>query len=142
LAIGADHRGYWLKQAIIKHFRAVGCGVEDFGTDNDCVSVDYPDYAKRVVHHVLNTRDCFGILVCYSGIGMNIAANRYKGIRSVWCAGEESMELSREQNDANLISFGARFTTPELAIRCADIFVNTEFSDERHLARINKIDEL
>ncbi|MDR1234086.1 MAG: RpiB/LacA/LacB family sugar-phosphate isomerase [Holosporales bacterium] len=146
LAIASDHRGYRLKRDLIEHFRSTGYNVEDFGTDSDCISVDYPDYAKKVAHSVLNSNDCFGILICYSGIGMNIAANRVRGIRSVWCptgdAWEEIMRLAREHNDANIICFGSKFTTPEQAIKCATVFVDTEFSDNRHLIRINKIDEI
>lgn len=142
IAIAADHRGYWLKNEIIEHFSANGYNITDFGTDNDCVSVDYPDYAKKVAKHVLANENCFGILICNSGIGMSIAANRFKGIRAVLCENEEIAKLSREHNNSNIICFGSAFIDQELAIRCCEIFAQTKLADDRHLIRINKIDEI
>jgi ribose 5-phosphate isomerase B len=140
LAIGSDHRGFWLKKDLSEHFKAIGYDVEDFGVDSDCASADYPDYAKKVSEYVLQSDKCFGILVCHSGVGMNIAANRYKGIRAVWGAEEEIIRLAREHNDANVLCFGSGFIGPEMAVYGADIFVTTAFTDERHLARIKKLD--
>jgi len=140
IAIASDHRGYWLKKDIIDYFNKTGYNVTDFGTNNDCISVDYPDYAKKVAKHVIENKNCFGILICNSGIGMDISANRFKGIRSVLCYSEEIAKLSREHNNANIICFGAAFIEQELAIRCVEIFAKTNLSDERHLVRINKID--
>lgn len=142
IAIASDHRGYWLKLDIIKYFRLQGYEIEDFGSDNDCVSVDYPDYAKKVAQYVLENKNSFGVLVCFSGIGMSIAANRFKGIRAVLCYNEEIARLSREHNNANIICFGARYINPESAIRCIDVFANSKLADERHMIRINKIDEI
>ncbi len=142
IALASDHRGYWLKLDIIEYFKLQGYEIEDFGSDNDCVSVDYPDYAKKVANYVLENKNSFGVLVCFSGIGMNIAANRFKGIRAVLCYNEQIARLSREHNDANVICFGSRFTNPEFAIRCVDVFANAKLADERHRIRINKIDEI
>lgn len=142
IALGSDHRGYWLKLDIINFFKSQGYEIVDFGSENDCVSVDYPDYAQKVAKYVLENQNSFGVLVCLSGIGMNIAANRFKGIRSVLCYNQEIAKLSREHNDANVICFGSRFISSELAIRCVDIFANTSLADERHRKRINKIDDI
>lgn len=142
IAIASDHRGYWLKLDIIKYFKEQGCEIVDFGSDNDCVSVDYPDYAKKVANYVLDNKNAFGVLVCYSGVGMSITANRFRGIRAVLCYCEEIARLSREHNDANVICFGSRYINTELAIRCIDVFANSKLADERHLRRINKIDDI
>ena len=141
IAIAADHRGFWLKKDIVECFGKNGYQITDFGSNNDCISVDYPDYAKQVSEFVLANKNCFGVLICGSGIGMSICANRFHGIRAVLCYSEEIAKLSREHNDANIICFGSAFIDQELAIRCVDIFANTDLSDERHRLRINKIDE-
>lgn len=141
IAIASDHRGYWLKSELIEYFSSKGFQITDFGTDSDCVSVDYPDFAKKVSKHVLANENCFGILVCYTGVGMSITANRFKGIRAVLCQNDKIAKLSREHNNANVICFGAGFISTDLAIKCTDIFAKTEFVDKRHLVRINKIDD-
>lgn len=142
IAIASDHRGHWLKLDIIAYLKTQGYEIMDFGSDNDCVSVDYPDYAKKVAKYVLENKNAFGVLVCFTGIGMSITANRFKGIRAVLCYSEEIARLSREHNDANVICFGSSCINPELAIRCVDIFANSKLADERHLNRINKIDDI
>ena len=141
IAIASDHRGYWLKADLIEYFSSRGFQITDFGTSSDCVSVDYPDYAKKVARHVLSNEDSFGILVCHTGVGMSITANRFKNIRAVLCYDDKIAKLSREHNNANVICFGAGFISTDLAIKCSDTFANTEFIDNRHLTRINKIDE-
>ncbi|MDR1476100.1 MAG: RpiB/LacA/LacB family sugar-phosphate isomerase [Holosporales bacterium] len=141
LAIAADHRGFWLKKDLAEHFDSIGYRVEDLGVDHDSSAVDYPDYANKVAESVLRYDKCFGILVCHTGVGMNIAANRHKGIRSVWYGHEEILRLSRKHNNANVICFGAGFIGRELAIHAADIFTTTDFTDTRHLTRINKLDK-
>lgn len=142
IAIASDHRGYWLKKDMIEYFESKGFNVTDFGADSDCVSVDYPDYAKKVAKHVLANENSFGILICDSGVGMSIAANRFKDIRAVLCYREDIARLSREHNNANIICFGSSFIDPDLAIRCAEVFAATKLADERHLVRINKIDAI
>ncbi|MDR3224314.1 MAG: ribose 5-phosphate isomerase B [Holosporales bacterium] len=139
IAIASDHRGYWLKKDLIDYFQTRGHNTFDYGTENDCVSVDYPDYAKKVVEHILTHDNTFGILVCYSGLGMTMVANRFDGIRAAYCNELELAKLAREHNDANVICFGSAFVTPELAIRCTEIFATTQLANERHKLRINKI---
>ena len=141
IAIASDHRGYWMKSDIMEYFQNLGYEFEDRGTASDCISVDYPDYARKVTEYVTSHKNSFGILICHSGVGMSIATNRVKGIRAVLCYNEEIAKLSREHNDANVICFGAGFINKELAIKCLEIFSNTVF-DERHLPRIQKIEEI
>jgi ribose 5-phosphate isomerase B len=141
LAFAADHRGYWLKTELIEYFSSIGYQITDFGTDSDCVSVDFPDYAKKLAKYVLSNPNTCGILTCYSGVGMSIAANRFKGIRAVWCNNEKIAQISREHNDANVICFGSGFIGKELAMRCTETFATTELIDQRYLVRVNKIDE-
>jgi ribose 5-phosphate isomerase B len=140
LAIGSDHRGFYLKRYLSEYFKSIGYVVDNCGPEDDQTSVDYPDFAEKVVSKVLKFKKCFGILLCHSGVGMNIAANRYKGIRSVWCDNEAIAILSREHNNANVICFGSHFVDSELAKNCANIFASTEFTDKRHLVRIKKLD--
>lgn len=140
LAIASDHRGFWLKKDLIEYFKSQGYCIKDLGTDSDCMSVDYPDYAKKVCDYVNCHKESFGILVCHTGVGMSISANRFHGIRAVLCNTEDITKLSREHNDANVLCLGAGFIDTESAIKCAHIFAKTEFSDERHLTRIRKID--
>jgi RpiB/LacA/LacB family sugar-phosphate isomerase len=142
IAVASDHRGYWHKKDIIEHFKQNGYYVTDCGTDSDAVPVDYPDYIKPVAEHVLKHRDTFGILICNSGTGMAIAANRIRGIRAALCYREEIVKLAREHTDANVICFGAAFVPSEYAIRYAELFANTKFSEAYHIPRIRKIDEL
>ncbi|MBQ8650981.1 MAG: ribose 5-phosphate isomerase B [Alphaproteobacteria bacterium] len=141
IAIASDHRGYWLKNDIIHHFQKSGFNIKDFGTDNDCISVDYPDFAKSVAKYVKNNDDSCGILICHSGIGMSIAANRMQGIRAALCYTQEHAKLSREHNDANIICIGAGFVNTETAIELCEIFVHSKLEDNRHMKRIQKIEE-
>jgi ribose 5-phosphate isomerase B len=139
--IASDHRGFALKQSLIKCSELIDYSMTDLGPENVCISVDYPDYAKMMAESIINTSQCFGILICNSGVGMTIAANRFKGIRAVWCDKEEIAALSRQHNDANIICFGSRFVNSELAIKCIKAFAaNKPLSDERHERRIKKID--
>ena len=139
IAIAADHRGYWLKHDLMEYFEQFGYEFEDFGTENDCFSVDYPDYARKVTDYITAHPNAFGILICHTGVGMSIAANRIKGIRAVLCYDEEIAKLSREHNNANVICLGSGFIYSEVAIKCINTFMNTEF-DERHQFRLDKID--
>lgn len=139
MVIASDHRGYWLKADILEYFKNLGYEVKDCGTDSDCVSVDYPNYSQKVTDYLLLDENSFGVLICHSGIGMNIAANRVRGIRGVLCYEEEIAKLAREHNNANVICFGSGFIDREYAIKCVETFAHTKF-DERHLPRIKKID--
>ncbi|MDR1390963.1 MAG: ribose 5-phosphate isomerase B [Holosporales bacterium] len=141
-AIACDHRGYILKASVVAHLESILHEVRDFSPSSNLVSVDYPDYVRRVVECIHVNSNFFGILICNSGIGMSIAANRFKGIRAVNCHTKEEAKLSREHNNSNVICLGAGFISDELALKCIDVFISKEFSDERHLKRIKKIDEL
>jgi ribose 5-phosphate isomerase B len=141
-AIASDHRGYPLKAGVIRYFSSSALSITDYGPNNEDISVDYPDYAKKVALHVLENKGSFGVLICSSGIGMAIAANRFRGIRAALCNCEELAKLSREHNDANIICLGADFMNYDAAIHCITAFYNTPFAGGRHIERIKKIDSL
>ena len=141
IAIGSDHGGVELKEKVIKHLQARGIECEDTGcysTD----SCDYPVYAKKVTDLVTSGKCELGILICGTGIGISITANRYKGIRAAVCGDCFSAEATRLHNDANILAMGARVTGTGLAMKIVDTFLDTEFSGaERHARRIRMIDE-
>ena len=139
IAIAADHGGYEYKEMLKKHLAGRGFEVRDFGTDSTA-SCDYPDYAKPLCEAVLAGECEKGILICGTGIGMSITANRYEGIRAAVCTEAFSAKATREHNDANVLCMGARVISPEKCAELADIFLDTPFSeDERHRRRIAKI---
>ena len=139
VAIGADHAGFKLKFALITALRSLGFRVLDLGT-NGLDSVDYPDFADAVAKAVLDGTAQSGVLICGSGIGMSIGANRHPGVRAALCHDEETARLAREHNDANVLVLGAWLTDEELAGRCADVFFSTEFDGgERHARRVAKL---
>ena len=139
IAIAADHAGFSLKEALRERLSAAGHEVIDFGT-NSGESTDYPDYASAVGEKVAAGEAARGILVCSTGIGMSIAANKIPGIRAALGANEEGVELTRSHNDANVIALGAKFLDPDAASRLVDIFLTTEFDGGlRHARRIEKI---
>jgi ribose 5-phosphate isomerase B len=141
IAIGSDHGGYELKKEIMEHLKKRDIEVKDFGsyTKESC---DYPVYAKKVADSVI-TKECeFGILICGTGIGISITANKIKGIRAALCHDCFSAEATREHNNANILAMGARVVGPGLALKIVDTFLDTPFSnDERHIRRINLIEE-
>ncbi len=138
LIIASDHAGYDLKKLILE---LMGRGLfRDLGT-NSSESVDYPDFAKAVVQEIINDPSKKGILICGSGIGMSISANRYKGIRASLCYTPDMAELSRKHNDANILVLPGRFMDVNIAKLCIDNFLNTKFEGERHKKRIEKIDQ-
>lgn len=141
LAIGCDHGGYELKQEIQAHLDKRGIAYKDYGVyENE--AVDYPDYAKPVCQAVLDKEATYGILICGTGIGISIAANKIKGIRAALCGDIFSAEATRLHNDANVLCLGGRVVGGGLAIKIVDTFLSTEFSgDERHTRRINKIED-
>ena len=140
IAIASDHGGFELKNAIIKHLTERGIENTDFGTYTE-ESCDYPDYAKQVANAVSSGEFDCGILVCGTGIGMSIAANKVPGIRAALCGDCFSAEATRQHNNANILCLGARVTGEGLALKIVDIFVDTPFSnDERHIRRISKIE--
>jgi len=142
IAIGCDHGGYDLKQEIFRFLEKNELDYKDFGTYTK-ESCDYPDYAKAVVTSILAGECDRGILVCGTGIGISIAANRYAGIRCANCTDTFMAEATREHNDANILALGARVVGIGTALKIVDAFLNTSFSgDERHLKRIEKIELL
>ncbi len=138
IALGADHAGVALKEQVRKRLDQRGIEYTDFGTTTTD-SVDYPDYAARIGRAVASGEFDRGVLVCGTGIGMAIAANKVPGVRAAPVVDEASAALSREHNDANVLALGARVTSPELAIRLLDLFLDTPFAGGRHQRRIDKI---
>lgn len=140
VAFGCDHGGYVLKDVIMDYLEKSGIDVMDFGTFDDAEPVDYPDYAEKVCDSVTCGESDFGILVCGTGIGMSMYANKRKGIRCALLSDAFSAKATREHNDANVISMGGRILGPDLAVSILDIFLNTDFSGaERHKRRIEKV---
>jgi ribose 5-phosphate isomerase B len=139
IAIAADHAGYLLKEAIRERLVAEGHEVADFGTDS-LESTDYPDYARAVSESVVSGEATRGVLVCSTGVGMSIAANKVNGIRAALAVNHEGVALTRQHNDANVLAFGAKFTNIDDAAALVDIFLNTPFDGgARHARRIQKI---
>lgn len=140
LAIASDHGGYELKAEIIRHLESMKIEYRDFGTFSP-VSCDYPDYARPVAEAVAAGEYERGILICGTGIGMSITANKVPGVRCALCGDCFSAEATREHNDANILALGARVTGTGLALKIVDTFLATPFSgDERHVRRISKIE--
>ena len=141
IAIACDKAGVLLKNFLIENIQNENFVFNDLGSYNQD-SVDYPDYAKKVVKSLLNKEADFGVLICGTGIGMSMSANRYKGIRAAVCHNSLEARLTREHNDANILCMGARIIGNECALENLKVFLNTEFSGGRHIRRIEKIDEL
>lgn len=139
ISIGADHAGFLIKQDIKSYLSKKDIDVEDVGTNSDD-SVDYPDFAKKVAVSVANSDSDFGVLVCGSGIGMAISANRYPGVRAVVLRTSDDVRFSREHNNANVACFGARFDSIEDIISNLEIFLETPFEGGRHQRRVDKIE--
>lgn len=138
IALGADHAGFELKQKVKEYLGKKGIEVNDIGT-NSTESVDYPDFARLVAHEVAQHRADYGVLVCGSGIGMAITANKVGGIRAANVSDEQDARLSREHNNANVLAIGARIIGDEKAMKIIDIFLNTQFAGGRHERRVEKI---
>lgn len=140
IAIGADHGGYELKKVIIKHLEEKGLECKDFGTDSP-VSCDYPEYGRAVAEAVAAGECERGILICGTGIGISISANKVKGIRAAVCTDCFMAEATRSHNNANILALGARVVGEGLALKIVDTFLETPFSnDPRHIRRIEKIE--
>lgn len=139
IALAADHAGYIYKSKLIEHLTEKGFECTDLGT-NSADSVNYPDYADKLCDAVLSGKCDAGILICGTGIGMSIAANRHKGIRAALCSDEESTVLCRQHNNANVLCMGARIISEEKALAITDIFTGTEFLGGRHQTRIEMLD--
>ena len=141
IALGCDHGGLEHKNAIGEFLKENGFEVVDFGIYEQ-VSVDYPDIAAKVCESIINGETERGILVCGTGIGMSIAANKYKGIRAAACSEHFSAKYTRLHNNSNILCLGGRVVGVGTAIELADLFVNTEFEGGRHQNRIDKIAEI
>lgn len=141
IALGCDHGGYAMMQEVKKHLEERGLEYKDFGCYSE-ESVDYPEYSKKVALAVAGGECEKGILICGTGIGISIAANKVKGIRAALCHDCFSAAATREHNNANILAMGARVIGPGLARQIVDIFLDTPFSnDERHTRRINMIED-
>ena len=136
--ISSDHAGYNLKENIKRKFKKKYIFF-DLGTNNSKVSVNYPDFAHRLCKKVSNDSKNIGILVCGSGMGMSMAANKHKKIRAAVCYSVKNTKLSRLHNNANIITLGSRLTKKDTAFKCIEAFINTKFEGGRHKKRVEKI---
>ena len=136
--LASDHAGFKLKDKIKRFLIKKGNTVLDLGTKN-ANSVDYPDYAHLLSKKMKNNKSQFGILICGSGIGMDMAANKHKNIRAALCYNTKSTKLSRQHNNANVMTIGARLIKEKTALMCVSTFLKTEFVGGRHIKRIKKI---
>ena len=141
LALGCDHGGYALMQEIIAWLEKNNYEYKNFGTYSEA-SVDYPEYGKKVAHAVADGECEFGILICGTGIGISITANKVKGVRAALCTDCFCAQATREHNNANILALGGRVVGPGLALKIVETFLTTPFSnDERHIRRINMIED-
>lgn len=140
-AIASDHAGFKLKQHLIQKLQEMDLSVDDLGTHDES-SVDYPDFALKVVEMILRGEAEHGILICGTGIGMSIAANRHRGIRAAVCLdGAPSATLARAHNNANILCLGARLMTTSQALEALNAFISTPFEGGRHIRRLEKCDQ-
>ena len=141
IAIGSDHGGYALKTEVIKYLEGRGLEYKDYGC-YDLSSCDYPTYGKAVAQAVVSGEADRGIVICTTGIGISITANKFKGIRCALCSDTESARLTRLHNDANILAMGAGIIGPNLALSITETFLDTPFSgEERHARRVRLIEE-
>lgn len=142
IAIGSDHGGYDLKQAIIKHLEERGLAYKDYGCYSKD-SVDYPQFGHAVAHAVANGESEKGIVVCTTGIGISIAANKVKGVRCALCSESLSAKMTRLHNNANVLALGGAMIGVNLAVDIVDTFLDTPFSEEeKHIRRVNQLEEI
>ncbi len=140
IVLGADHGGYELKEILIDYLQQSGYEIVDVGC-NSPDSVDYPDFAEKAVAEIISGECALGILICGTGIGMSIAANRHRQIRAANCHNEYTAQMSREHNNANILCLGARVISTEKAVEILRVWLETEFAGGRHLKRISKFSE-
>ena len=140
--VGSDHAGFELKEVLREHVKNLGHNVVDVGTFSDANKVDYPDIAKEVAEKVRDNAGSRGVLICGTGIGISIAANKVRGIRAANVHDTTEARLSRQHNDANIVAIGQRTTGSETAKDIVDIFLSTDFEGGRHTARVEKITAL
>ena len=140
ILIASDHAGFQLKEDLKKYFKN-DYEFYDFGTDS-IDSVDYPDFAHNLSQKISDNKNSFGLLICGSGIGMSIVANRYKKIRAALCMNQEMAKLSREHNNANVLVLGSRLISYKEAIKCFIMFFKSNFEGNRHQARLDKFNNV
>ena len=141
IAIGSDHGGYSLKQVIMKHLDERGLEYRDYGTYSE-ESCDYPDYGEAVARAVASGECERGIVICGTGIGISISANKVHGIRAALCTNEFCAEMTRRHNNANILCMGGKVIDKETAVKLVDIFLHTEFEGGRHQRRIDQIAQI
>jgi len=139
IAVASDHGGYELKKAVISHLKKNGFEILDMGTISADESVDYPDFAVKVATYVRESSDHKGILICGTGIGMSIAANKSKGIRAALCHDEYTAEMAKRHNNANVLVLGGRILPPEKGAAIVDKWLGSAFDNDRHARRLEKI---
>ncbi len=139
ILIASDHAGFVLKQTLIEELTKLGFMAIDLGCDSAEKSVDYPDYAQKLCKKITDKNNLRGVLICGSGIGISIAANRFKNIRAALCTSKEMAKLSRAHNDANVLCLGARLTKNKTALSILKTFLTSEFEGARHATRIKKL---
>lgn len=142
IVIGSDHSGFELKEIMKQYLQKKGYDVLDIGTNDTSHSVDYPDYGRKAAEAVVSKEVDRGIVICGTGIGISIAANKVEGIRCALCTNEYMARMSRMHNDADMLSLGARVIGTDLAISILDVWLTTDFEGGRHQGRINKISEI
>ena len=140
ILIASDHAGFQLKEDLKKYFKN-DYEFYDFGTDS-IDSVDYPDFAHDLSQKISDNKNSFGLLICGSGIGMSMVANRYKDVRAALCLNEKMAKLSREHNNANVLVLGSRLISCEEAIKCFIMFFKSKFEGNRHQARLDKFNNV
>ena len=138
IPVGCDHAGYALKTKVVEHLKSKGYQVEDVGTYSE-ESTDYPEYGHKVAELVQQHEDTLGIVICGSGNGINMTANKHQGIRSALCWKAEIAELARQHNNANVLALPARFISEEEALKIVDAFLAADFEGGRHQRRVSKI---
>lgn len=141
IAIGSDHGGYYLKEEVKEHLKKTGCEIIDCGTDS-CESVDYPSFGIAVGQAINDKKAELGIVVCGTGIGISIAANKIKGIRAALCVNCYMARMAREHNNANVLALGARVIGSGLALDIVDEFLKSSFEGGRHAKRVDMITEI
>ncbi len=138
IAIANDHAGVEIKKLLVQHLKEKGYDVVNFGTNTE-ESVDYPDYIGKAAKAIQNGSADFGIVICGTGIGASITANKFKGIHAALCHDEYTAKMARNHNNANVLAFGARVLDNEEVIKIVDIFLSEPFLGERHERRVNKV---
>lgn len=141
IALGSDHAGFQLKEQVISFLQSSSLNYKDFGVYNE-ERADYPDQAALVVKAVKSGESTFGILICGTGIGMSIVANKHRGIRAALCSEPYSARFAREHNNANVLTMGSRVIGPGMAEEIVSIFIHTEYANGRHEKRLGKIEQL